>query len=580
MKREQESVRVAIYARVSGDRQAEEGTIASQVEELQQRLRREGLALDPELCFLDDGYRGSTFLRPGLERLRDQAAAGAIDRLYVHCPDRLARKYAYQVLLVEELRHAGLEVIFLNRELGQSPEDDLLLQMQGMIAEYERAKILERSRRGKLHKARTGHVAVMSGAPYGYRYVCKRDGAGQGRYEICLEEARVVRQLFAWVGQERCSLGEVCRRLEKQGIPSPRGKPHWDRSTVWGLLKNPAYKGTAAFGKTQIGELRKRLRPTRGHEETSRRGYSVYDTPERSVFIPVPALVSEDLFAAVAEQLQENRRHSRERRRGARYLLQGLVVCRHCGYAYYGKPVSRRAAKGRPRHYAYYRCIGSDAYRFGGQRLCQNKQVRTDLLEEAVWNDVCALLQDPSRVEQEYQRRLIGHTSAKEQKGMQQLESLLQKVKRGIARLIDAYSEGLVEKSEFEPRIRRAKERLAELEAEAKVQADLETQERELRLVIGRLQEFAERVQEGLSGADWSTRREIIRTLVKRVEIAEEEVRVTYRVDAVPFVEGPEGGLLPHCWRSHDPSLGCPRIRKRNLSVFENARVEPFTDQP
>ena len=246
----------------------------------------------------------------------------------------MARKYAYQVLLVEELQRAGVEVVFLNRELSQSPEDELLLQMQGMIADYERAKILERSRRGKLHKARTGQGAVLSGAPYGYRYVCRRDGAGQARYEICLEEARVVRQVFAWVGQERCSLAEVCRRLQPQGSASPRGKPSWDRTTVWGLLKNPAYKGLAAFGKTQTGERRQRLRPTRGQAEPSRRGYSVYDTPERSILIPVPALVSEELFAAVAEQLEENRRRSRQRRRGARYLLQGLVVCRHCGYAY------------------------------------------------------------------------------------------------------------------------------------------------------------------------------------------------------------------------------------------------------
>jgi hypothetical protein len=147
-----------------------------------------------------------------------------------------------------------------------------------------------------------------------------------------------------------------------------------------------------------------------------------------------------------------------------------------------------------------------------------------DLLEEAVWNDVCALLREPSRVEQEYQRRLSGETATKEHQGKEQVASLLQKVKRGIARLIDAYSDGLVDKSEFEPRIRRAKERLAALEAQAKTQADLEVRERELRLVIGRLQEFGERVKQGLDGADWSTRREIIRTLVKRIEIGEGDV--------------------------------------------------------
>jgi site-specific DNA recombinase len=147
-------MRVAIYARVSSERQAQKDTIASQVQALRARVSGEGLTLDEELCFLDDGYSGSTLVRPALERLRDQAAAGAIDRLYVHSPDRLARRYAYQALLVDELQHCGVELVFVNRPLGTGPEDDLLLQVQGIVAEYERAKILERSRRGKLHAAR------------------------------------------------------------------------------------------------------------------------------------------------------------------------------------------------------------------------------------------------------------------------------------------------------------------------------------------------------------------------------------------------------------------------------------------
>jgi site-specific DNA recombinase len=541
--------RAAIYARVSSDQQAEAGTIASQVEALTERLHGDGLTLDPELCFLDEGHSGSTLVRPALERLRDLVAAGAIGRLYVHSPDRLARKYAYQVLLVDELKRQGVELVFLNRELGRTPEDDLLLQVQGMVAEYERAKILERSRRGKLSGARRGNINVLSGAPYGYRYISKQEGDGQARYEIVLAEARVVQQIFNWVGQQRCSIGEVCRRLQRQNVLSPKGKSYWDRTTVWGILKNPAYRGAAAFGKTQIGELRKRLRGQRGRPEQPRRAYSVYDTPERAVPIPVPALVSAELFASVAEQLEENRHRQRQRGRGARYLLQGLLVCQQCGYAYYGKPVSRQSAKGATRRYAYYRCTGTDAYRFGGQRLCQNKQVRTDLLEEAVWDDVCTLLKDPGRLEAEYQRRLDEKTSDKKVNGRAQTESLIQKVKRGIARLIDAYGEGLVDKEEFEPRIRQFKERLTRLEAEAKEQVELESQEQQLRLVIGQLQDFAERVKEDLEKADWSTRRDIIRTLVKRIEIAGQEVRVVYRIDLSPFADGPEGGRLPDCRR-------------------------------
>ena len=263
--------KVAIYARVSSDQQTQAGTIASQIEALHERVAKENLRLEQEYSFIDDGYTGSTFLRPALERLRDAAAAGAIDRVYVHSPDRLARKYAYQVLLVDELEQCGAEVVFLNRQLRQSPEDDLLLQVQGMIAEYERAKIMERCRRGKLHAARRGLVNVLSGAPYGYRYVSCQEGAGQASNEITLEQARVVHQIFEWVGRDRISIGEVRRRLQKQGVPTQSGKAYWDRTTVWGVLKNPAYKGMAAYGKTRTGPMKPRLRTQRGDPEQPRR---------------------------------------------------------------------------------------------------------------------------------------------------------------------------------------------------------------------------------------------------------------------------------------------------------------------
>src|SRR5215218_223590 len=172
-------IQAAIYARVSSAHQAEAHTIASQVAALHERVAADGLPLPDALQCIDEGYSGATLVRPALERLRDLVAAGAVDRLYVHSPDRLARKYAYQVVLVDELQRAGVEVIFLNRALGQSPEDDLLLQVQGMMAEYERAKIVERHRRGKRHAAQAGVVNVLSGAPYGYRYVTKYAGGGQ-----------------------------------------------------------------------------------------------------------------------------------------------------------------------------------------------------------------------------------------------------------------------------------------------------------------------------------------------------------------------------------------------------------------
>src|SRR6516164_2418079 len=550
-----DNLRVAFYARVSGEQQEKEDTIASQLEAVTQRIASDALVCDPELLFVDDGYSGTVLARPGLERLRDQAAAGAIDRIYVLDPDRLSRKYAYQVLILEELTRCGVEVVFLKNPIGCGPEQDLLLQVQGVIAEYERAKSMDRCRRGKQHAARRGSVNVLSGAPYGYRYVGKHEGGGEARYQVLAEEARVVRKIFGWVGRERCSIGEICRRLRRDGIPTRTGKPAWDRATVWLIIKKTAYRGKAAFGKTRAGEYKpQRLRPQRGRPGQPRRPVTTVETSqEDQIFIDVPALVSEGLFEAVQAQLEQNRRRRRDRPGGGCYLLQGLVVCKRCGYGCYGKPTSRASAKGKL-PYAYYRCTGSDAYRFGGQRLCWNKQVRTDVLDAAVWDDVRSLLSEPDRIKAEYQRRqqTIKRAGGHE---LDHLAKLINQVKKSISRLIDAYQEALLEKSEFEPRIAAARDRLSRLEGAWKQQASDESEESQLGLVIGQLEEFARRVSEGLQDPDWTTRREVIRALVKQIEIDDGDVRIVYRVSPSPFERRPQQDCLQHCWGRHHSAL-------------------------
>jgi site-specific DNA recombinase len=550
-----QSVRAALYARVSSDQQAQAGTICSQIEAVAERAGKDGLVIDAESRFVDEGHSGATLVRPALERLRDSAAAGSIDRLYVLCPDRLARSYAYQMLLVDELQRCGVELVFVNRELGKTPEDNLLLQVQGMVAEYERAKIIERCRRGKLHAARQGSVNVLGGAPYGYRYIPAAEGLAGAQYNVHLPEAAVVQQMFAWIGLERASIGQVCKRLKTRGISSPKGKDHWDRSTVWSILKNPAYKGAAAFGKTRMGPMRPRLRGGRNRREQPRNGQSAYDQPgDKWISIAVPAIVDESLFDAVAAQLEENRKRNRAGKRGARYLLQGIVVCKCCGYAYYGKQISLSGGKGKRRDYGYYRCVGTDAYRFGGQRVCQNKQVRQDLLDQAVWNDVRSLLADPARVERELNRRLEGQSEGDQQMADQKLNTQIDKTRRGIARLIDAYGEGLVDKNEFEPRITSAKQRLLQLQEQLQSRIDQQARAKEMRLVIDNLETFSRGVTASLDEADWSKRREIIRTLVKRVEVENAQVKIVYRVDLRPFDSSPERGVLHYCWKGDQPA--------------------------
>ena len=236
--------RAAFYARVSSEAQARDKTIASQVAALRERIAADGVTMLPDAAYIDEGHSGSSLVRPALERLRDAVAAGDIDRVYVLAPDRLARRHAHQALLMEEFRRAGVEVAFLNRPIGASPEDDLLLQIQGVIAEYERAQILERGRRGRRHAARSGSVSALAGAPYGYRYITRERGGGVARFEIVPEEARFVRLIFAWVGLDRLSLREVCRRLQQAECRTRSGTTRWWASTLHGMIENPAYTGT------------------------------------------------------------------------------------------------------------------------------------------------------------------------------------------------------------------------------------------------------------------------------------------------------------------------------------------------
>ncbi len=524
------TIRAAFYARVSGEQQAAAHTIESQIAALSERARNDGTPVPTERRFVDDGYSGATLIRPALDRLRDLVSVGAIDRIYVHSPDRLARNYAYQVLLLDEWQRRGIEVVFLNRPLGKSPEDDLLLQVQGIVAEYERAKIMERSRRGKKHAAQSGSLNVMSGAPFGYRYVTVSEGGGQARFEPVAEHARVVQQIFSWIGRDRCSLAEVCRRLQKAGTPTATGKRIWSREAVWHVLQNPAYQGQAAYGKTHMMPRGKksRQRAARGRPAEPRRSnVPIAAAPEDWVFVPVPALVDKALFRAAHAQLEENRSRSRQGRRRPGYLLQGLTCCAKCGYAYYGKTIRQLGAGRQMRDFVYYRCSGSDGYRFGGERICSSSQVQGAFLETTVWREVSSLLMNPERIELQHQesskaRTLLGNLKI--------LRSQRTKLQHAVERLIDSFTEGLIEKGQFTSRMDRTKHRIADLDARIRENAGDVDQLERLRLATSRFRELAAAIGPELAGANWQRRREIIRTLVQQIDIDTEVIKIIFRV--------------------------------------------------
>ena len=526
---------VAVYARVSSEKQTQRQTIESQLDVLKQRVSNDGHVLLPQDVYADDGASGSTLVRPGLERLRDRISEGGIDLLYVHSPDRLARKYAYQVLLLEEFRARGVTVVFLEGPSGQSAEDELLVQVQGMIAEYERAKIVERGRRGRLFRARQGSVNALGRAPFGYMYRPKADGE-PARFQVLLHEAKIVRRVFECLVREQKSIEGIVRELNADGVPCARGGKHWRRSTVRDMLRNPAYMGKAAFGKTRsVQRSTSTSRPPRGHAFVGNRGTD-RRPPEEWIFIDVPPIISAELFGAAAEQLDRNRQTSLRRATQGRYLLQGLTVCAQCGYAFYGA-----CAAGK---YQYYRCVGADACRFGGKRVCSVSPVRRDMLEEHVWSSVCELLQDPQRLQREWLRRTeVDNTGGALQTKRDEAARLIDSHRKTLKRLLDAYEIGAIQIEELQRRTRAINARIERANCELEQWQKQIDETLYLRAIITRLEDFGARVASRLKTLTWNERQQVVRMLVAKIEIGSDGATIVYRVSSsAPPPKSPPGG--------------------------------------
>jgi site-specific DNA recombinase len=532
----------AIYARVSSDQQKEEKTIASQTAALMEFARIEGYGVPAEWIFQDEGYSGANLVRPGLERVRDLAAEGQIQAVLVLSPDRLSRKYAYQVLLIEELVRHGVQVVFVNAPKSDSPEDQLLLQFQGMIAEYERAQILERSRRGKRHRARHGEISVLSGAPYGYRYVRKSDERA-GYYEVIEAEADVVRQAYAWYTREGLSIGGVTRRLNELSVPTKKQGIQWERSTVWAMLRNPAYKGTACFGKTQTAaRQRTNTRALRQRGSLPARVSASHELPrEQWIGIAVPALIEVDTFDAAQERLASNKQRS-SRRTIEPSVLQGLVHCQECGYALY-----RTSTRSSARKIYYYRCLGSDAWRYSGKARCDERPIRQDLLDHIVWTELVRLIEDPTLIQAELSRRLEAARNAIPAKRRQEtLMRELAQTRKRMERLLTAYQEELLSLDELRrrmPELRRREQSLqTELEALRTQVADQGTY---LRLAQT-LSTFLDSLRANVKTLDVLDRQRIARLLLKEVVVGHAHIIIRH---SIPNTIGSSGGSPGRSYR-------------------------------
>ena len=522
----------AIYARVSSDRQKEEQTIASQRAALLEYAKAQGYTVPSEWIFQDEGYSGSVLVRPSLERLRDLAAEGSIEAILIYSPDRLSRKYAYQVLLMEEFARHGVEIRFVQSPPATTPEEQLLVQLQGMIAEYERAQIAERTRRGKRYRAQSGLVNVLCGAPYGYRYV-KKSETSAAFYEVIEEEASVVHQVYRVYTEEGWSIGAIVRWLNGQGIPTRQRKSPWERTTVWAMLRNPAYQGAACFGKTERAERQKVTRLLRLRGGYSSRSSANKERPrEQWIAIAVPAIVSPESFALAQERLQQNKvfasRHTKEPT-----LLQGMLICKVCGYAYY-----RTSTRTSVRKLYYYRCLGSDDWRYPKGRVCTNRPVRQDYLDDLVWREVIELLENPDLVSKEMERRV--RDLKESNPGRVRKEALskeITRVQKGMDRLLDAYQEGLLALEQLRRRMPELNKREAALRTELQtLEANVVDRERCLRLV-GNLQEFLSRVHQSAQTLHVKDRQRILRLVVKEIVVGPDTLTIKHSIPA----SGPSG---------------------------------------
>jgi len=523
-----------IYARVSSQKQKEDETIDSQVETLLEYAKEKGFEIPDEWIFKDNGYTGTTLDRPGLDNLRDLAREYPLNAIFVYSPDRLARKYALQLILDEEFRKLGVQIIYFKGGGSQdkTPEDRLLAHFQGIFAEYERAQILDRTRRGKLYKIRQGDLKMLPPPPYGYHK--ERDASF---YTINEKEALNVRTIYHLFTKDRLNLRQIALRLQEKKILAPKGGLKWDPSTIKGILSNTAYIGTAYFGKTEkyegnpdrITRYKKKGKVRKPIKAKRMRTQELWEP------LTVPQIICESDFEIAQEWLKKNKEFA-GRNTKEPSLLQGLLVCGLCGRSFYKK---RRGNKKNP---AYYTCR---SHLSKNLTKCGNRSLRQEIIEKIVWDNIVHLLKNPSLIEQEINRRCIEdpnndiHTLRKTE-----LEREMKKIAQAHNKLLDAYQEGdCLSLEELRKRSKILKEK------ESALRKELETIEA---LLIGKdnyefftrtLDMFKEKLDRSYESMSIKEKQIVARTLIEDIVIYPEEVEIRHTIPVIEPANGPLCGV-------------------------------------
>ena len=529
-------MQVALYARVSTSQQEKTDTIESQLAALHAYVAAHDHTVLPEHIFLDNGVSGSRLDRPALDRLRDQARFGDFEAVIILSPDRLARRYPHQWLLLEEFKKEGCRVIFMENPFGDSPHGQLLAQMQGMIAEYERSQIADRTRRGRLHKARKTAFLPWAYRVYGYHYTPKQAGLPP-RVEIHHEQAAVVRDMFRWLIQEQLTTRQIVKRLNALRVPTRTGQnPVWHAASVRGMLNNPIYTGQGYYNRTKSGVPRKESR-RKFHPRTDNYAREPRP-PEEWVPITAPAIISVETFAKAQEQLQQNQVKARRAYQpmAQRYLLRTLVRCGQCQLhmqAGHQLSVCKRY------EYLYYCCAGKDPVTVGRVERCASRRVRADRLDALVWSLLRELLQDSHVILQEY--ALWQHVQQGQQGQFQEqldrIDTQRQHLERQLQRLIDAYQQEIITLHDLSTRREQITQRLKGFEQE---RHHLE-QQRDTTIkwdrIADNIRQFRSLLGSHLDRLSYEDRQAVVQLLVEKVVVYQDGAVEVHHV--LPFEEQP-----------------------------------------
>ena len=388
--------------------------------------------------------------------------------------------------------------------------------------------------------AQQGGVNVLSGAPYGYRYVRKSDTSA-AFYEVIEAEAQVVRMVFEVYTQQGLSIGAIARLLNERQIATRTGKGRWERSTVWGMLRNPAYRGTACYGKTELRPRQRVTRPLRQRKALPSRDSGGHERPRADwIEVPVPALVSEEMFALAQEQLEKNKHHS-PRRTVEATLLQGMLVCEHCGYALY-----RASTHTSKQKLNYYRCLGSDGYRRLNGPVCTNRPIRQDYLDQFVWSEIIRLLEDPGLIQTEIDRRRETARHADPlRKREEELRREQARVEKSSERLVTAYQEGLVTLPQLRQRMPALQKQTQAVESELQSLKMAAVDETKYLQLAESLAGFRSKLRVRAEALDIAVRQQILRLLVKEVLVGNDTITLRHSIPIPQSGPGSNGSQVP-----------------------------------